>query len=1634
MAKILKRTSFGLLRTNPRLTTNIKVITDSSDNIFLESIDADPLLSKSIFKGYQVNSDGSYSYDLQKFWSQNNKQTPKDIAYKVFEYDKSLTVKERYGNQYDFTYDYGMTPKISRLYSEEYSLFAPIWLEKDNLPDYFIIFRIDGPVTVNANSKKTKSIIGSDANLDTNEDLNNLVISPENFFKNYIQRSEIIKTFDLTKSTNLGNYLRNHIEDSGFPESSLYANLEKTNLTYWQGISYNSGGFCKIADDIYKDYILTDKTMIQSDDYITNGFKQNGVIVPNIINMEFLFDDIDQTKYSFNRYFGLYVNESELGQFLIDKDRLYQDKDIEADQVPRPIISDFGDPLNFKTQIQTNKNGIKVYPKIENDAPYSGRLLTFDEIQKPRLPYVKDALDNFYSINSINNWKSNISLGPTSYIDTDYIRLKNKKVDWKTFGGFDKPFQYIQSYVTSKRGRPSISFKVTGTVNPGDEIRVRYTDWSDANQIPLIDFYTIEGTNILSSGVAQSLSFSIKGTKTDIASAISKAINNIQINLGEEQIFYSISKGDEVIVYCKVDSENWNKLRYSLFSSSTTFPFTPGNSYVNVNQTLYKPSPISGSPLQNGKYYEAAFTGGNNNPNSRIIIDKESVNEFKDDTLPIDKIYVKTNNGYSTIANYSIYTDIPVYGDNGEIISFTNSDKFYVLNLEKNLDNILITSSKIGLYKPVKNSTGYLSILPIKDFDFDFHNIDYAKDADSNTTDLWNWYKSGTAGTSPLFIYGTGVGEIGVTGINSIDSLIGPTSAFVINGGFQTLEGIVNNINDTTSLVINEYDRLKENDSPELALSSRVVPFINKWVYDNESVDVRENPYRLNTDQAFGYSNFSPVNSEISSNKKFFTHEWLYLQQYPPYMSFYDKVNSFSYFDEDIYAPSLPEIGSSGSTSIYNALISATGPSANLLSINENYFVDYFTRETVGGTAIIRDFKYSIFSFGDDIKFPETLFRGVKVLIKRRSEFSQINYNQESKKFLGGSKLNDYKFSGVITYSDTSTDITFIKNDKWKTVSMIVKADLVNDLLKYTKSGDEFKFIDRSSLYTIKSKWNVNGGLLEYENVILSGSLNGNGVNIWEDLGGVDKFKVFGTIDFKGILPDFLSEITQNENGSYNNIQISDGINTFTFTNIFNIQANTFNCESITGPGFGTINSNGSNTLDVNGGGLGWSLANRPLYLAPLAENPIYIGGGFNAISRVLEEISFANISFLVNNGDPNIRYISVSESGAISSNDFFIELVEPDGFFKGSYLDVKPTEYKPSKLNESSSGEIIGYDIKGNSSLVVSEMLRNRGGYNPKVKDVINFIDTDDIKNEGLDYLNIQIFTKEDEYQDLSFGNIYNLYYNKVNTENPNIILDYRDDNRFLFPAIGQIAIDYRDFFVFRSNWDPQYFISYENARTKVPVIGTRGVIENKSFFGSKVISIPDDINIETFSSLIEDADLPKLNDALINRIPVHYKLEGKRARGGRGVNDKGLSTTGPQGKNLTVRVFSTIGLEDYLINDGFDASFIEFIDPNYSFGDVNLDDDVRQYIQFNILQRYDIEEVVLWQKTYTRTTISSTPLPLIQVNLNDIQKAEQGFIRVKNFTYAPLIVGSLNFDLIYTIPTDRNVSLAIDVILKKK
>jgi len=124
-----------LLRTNPKLTSNVKLVV-SGDGLFLESFNADPKLSGASYKKYRVKPEGSYSYDISTFW--NNSKTPVDLIYKVKRDFSDFSILDTYDKQLEETYSYGTSTNFSKLYNEKIKISAPIWLDK-NVPNKFII-------------------------------------------------------------------------------------------------------------------------------------------------------------------------------------------------------------------------------------------------------------------------------------------------------------------------------------------------------------------------------------------------------------------------------------------------------------------------------------------------------------------------------------------------------------------------------------------------------------------------------------------------------------------------------------------------------------------------------------------------------------------------------------------------------------------------------------------------------------------------------------------------------------------------------------------------------------------------------------------------------------------------------------------------------------------------------------------------------------------------------------------------------------------------------------------------------------------------------------------------------------------------------------------------------------------------------------------------------------------------------------------------------------------------------------------------------------------------------------------------------------------------------------------------------
>jgi len=58
--------SFQIMRTNPKLTTNVKLLYDGK-NLYMDSYSANPLLSSNNYKNYKVLKTGLYNDDLKRF-------------------------------------------------------------------------------------------------------------------------------------------------------------------------------------------------------------------------------------------------------------------------------------------------------------------------------------------------------------------------------------------------------------------------------------------------------------------------------------------------------------------------------------------------------------------------------------------------------------------------------------------------------------------------------------------------------------------------------------------------------------------------------------------------------------------------------------------------------------------------------------------------------------------------------------------------------------------------------------------------------------------------------------------------------------------------------------------------------------------------------------------------------------------------------------------------------------------------------------------------------------------------------------------------------------------------------------------------------------------------------------------------------------------------------------------------------------------------------------------------------------------------------------------------------------------------------------------------------------------------------
>ena len=280
--------SFAILRTNTGLTTNVKVVVESDYSLSLDSINSTPELSVTKLKKMPFNKNNYFDELVPYFF----KGFPAETAFAIKYENDSESMTDNFASQYDEIYQYGARNITSNKdYKEEFEYFAPLHIDKGRLPKYFVVFRVDGA-----------GMIKLDRNNIKDEIFNSL---------------KTVKLFDMTKNTGLGEWIEKcFVNNEYFPNSAVEINFEKLEFSQWNGIDYESGGYT--SKSLFLDeYLRSEKEIFEFEKFVLDGFKNNKVIYPNIINFSFLFDDTPATesslrKWSINRYYGFYLEEMDL--------------------------------------------------------------------------------------------------------------------------------------------------------------------------------------------------------------------------------------------------------------------------------------------------------------------------------------------------------------------------------------------------------------------------------------------------------------------------------------------------------------------------------------------------------------------------------------------------------------------------------------------------------------------------------------------------------------------------------------------------------------------------------------------------------------------------------------------------------------------------------------------------------------------------------------------------------------------------------------------------------------------------------------------------------------------------------------------------------------------------------------------------------------------------------------------------------------------------------------------------------------------------------------------------------------------------------------------------------------------------
>ena len=1487
-------------------------------------------------------------------------------------------------------------------------------------------------------------------------------------FEDIIDQLELVKTFDLTDNSKIGKYIRRLTNSPRFPKSPMNVRFEEELLTQYNGISYQEGTLTtkgEFLDDVWQN----GRSIIDFEEFITGGFERQGIICANLLNLEFLFDDDTADLYDIPRYLGFYVGKNDIGSFQLSGNDLFGFRN-EAGNNEKPKRNDRGYADQEVDFFQTNENGVQLF--IQNT---EGTIPNSDEVKQDlRSFYIQDKNGDFYTLSRLTDYGSDLRF--------DDLIVRNQSLNLADFTGQGSVKLQGSGELTDTAGKSYAVIKIIGELFPNDSIRIYWPPGALVDSPNVNGQFSEIVANDLTGplgaeewGPGSNLEdkyFHPLGTVNEIATAIAATINEIEgIN------FTAFAIEDEVVI--RLDgSGTFANTRYSI-AGNFTFPdrvlfqreevtndelvkFEGGTDVDNIR--------IIKIPIETAERLTTDDYIRTDRGLSRIaligrFVDREDLDEFNTfSALFIEDVLheplIGNTKNFTAIelfrANLGLFTFFNVKEIDGDFLNSTYGrsydgelHKYFDLKPNDSVLEVATCYLVLGEGKIKYNGVEFPSPAPVlfspatnddnrlftreTSSDPDFFEV-----VEGNPIVVSSKYFSINLNAIPIFNVYNASSETGEFTIN--ENLEAFDKGLADFEGFQTLKEI-SLVEDELALpedtdlqfrfrdkfifknIDSEYDFLKENSTKERSIKSKLVPFINKWVFQGGR-DVRDNPYRLNTSLAFGELNFSPSFDVRKQDPSAFTHEWYYLDSFPRFYPDEFIESSFSYFKDRFDRDSLVNIDP-----------------------DVDYFTDYFTvdEDDLTESNALQE-RFSILDFNSETGFVEGLFRGVKVRIKEtiKGESTETLPDGRPQFIDNSNKFDGYKFSAILTIKkpDTSLienpiNIEVIEDKTHKNITFLIELTIsdyrinvhedssVETIIEFPLTGFpsdtnfendifEEQKLDYLSLYSMKDQKRLELPSGPASTACIFHEIDDTKLNIGLNL----SFPGGTSTRFGDNWIVFPFDNTEYDWDLREEIHSLGAENIFVTENVFNHRIET-PFPTVIEEDKIYLNKDASPPPDkfIN-------LTTSTEFIIPFSspntwrDNPVFqISGGKLFLEPILEKISLSEIANKINSFSRFIKYKSFEAVGNTvveTENEFYLEFLKPTSIQKMETLRSVIDQEKPEQFTTVST---IGFNLE--PIAMGDQLLRYSGPYEPKFRDLVFFGNQ---KTDALSLtpeIDLKFHQTKFNPNITDFGIMKGLGFLKVGEKD---ILALTDNDKFdsLYPLIDEVPVTTKDLYIFQSNWDPGFYQLHNTRSNFVPRAGTREMKELKNFFGSKIMKTRASLRIEEFT-VQQVATIENINLDLVET-EIVFEDQENRIRGLL-ILDKAL-----------VR---------FLREDGADAVFKENILSDFGTGDtLTLDDDIEEYLRDNILPVYQINDLVLFSKkdfeikpfqefgTEGDPTSTGSTGEVIG-DLTDVEKISNGFIVNKDFT-------ATNFDKFlfsFEIEKDNsfNITLAFSAVLGK-